>query len=269
MRHRRWLLNIILVSVFMLGRIGLGAAPQAPLPAKTPVPSQPAFAPKEVVLGQSALKKPIVAYVWNESSSAPVLVITAMHGDERNSGLMGDRLLSYWKERPEELKGTYVILIPRANPDGWERKTRANANGVDINRNFPDQWQPSQPGARYYSGPRPMSEPETRALADFIEKKKPQKIITIHQPLKNINYDGPAQAMAGEMAKINHYPVKANIGYPTPGSFGIYTGVTRKIPVVTLELPGGNTSFDQIWKDNYPAIMAGIHFPVTSPGGGK
>ena len=41
------------------------------------------------------------------------------------------------------------------------------------------------------------------------------------------------------MAKQNNYDVVPDIGYPTPGSFGTYTGIERNVPVITLELPEG------------------------------
>ena len=35
------------------------------------------------------------------------------------------------------------------------------------------------------------------------------------------------------------WPVRPQIGYPTPGSLGSWLGIDRGIPILTLELPAG------------------------------
>jgi hypothetical protein len=69
-----------------------------------------------------------------------------------------------------------VYVIPCLNPDGRVAMTRENANNVNLNRNFDVDWgNPlgvSQhfiplPGTEY-CGPSPFSEPESRALRDFM-----------------------------------------------------------------------------------------------------
>ena len=135
-----------------------------------------------------------------------------------------------------------VLFIPCLNPDGMQLGTRTNANGVDLNRNFPTKnWgeDTSSAGdnpADYFGGISAGSEIETRFVMEIIEEYKPEKILTLHAPYKVVNYDGPAQDWAEEISKIIGYPVEASIGYPTPGSFGTYCGVERNIPTITLEL---------------------------------
>eukprot|EP00732_Lithocolla_globosa_P004926 Lithocolla_globosa_v1_NODE_4774_length_1369_cov_32.773212.p1 type:complete len:412 gc:universal NODE_4774_length_1369_cov_32.773212:1334-99(-) len=76
-----------------------------------------------------------------------------------------------------------VIVIPHVNPDGFEytwtsdrmwRKNRlnsGNAYGVDLNRNFDEQWggvgSSSNPASDTYRGPSAASEPETQAIVDY------------------------------------------------------------------------------------------------------
>jgi len=50
----------------------------------------------------------------------------------------------YWKTRLMQYK---VIIVPVVNPDGFVRDTRENANGVDLNRQFPPGGTPTQPEA--------------------------------------------------------------------------------------------------------------------------
>jgi len=135
-----------------------------------------------------------------------------------------------------------LLFIPCLNPDGMQNGTRTNANGVDLNRNFPTKnWgeDTSQAGDNpqdYYGGISPASETETKFVIDIIEKYQPKIILTFHAPYKIVNYDGPAQEIAQKISDIIGYPVEESIGYPTPGSFGTYCGVERNIPTITLEL---------------------------------
>lgn len=78
---------------------------------------------------------------------------------------------------------TTLYLVPCANPDGfeysrnhfafWRKNRRKNLDGsygVDLNRNFSIGFSPNQnTTSNVYSGPTAFSEPETRALRDFVE----------------------------------------------------------------------------------------------------
>ncbi len=80
------------------------------------------------------------------------------------------------------LKNTTIYMVPCANPDGyeysrnhfsfWRKNRRVNADGsygVDLNRNFPIGYVKSTATtSNVYGGPEPFSEPETRALRDFV-----------------------------------------------------------------------------------------------------
>ena len=158
-----------------------------------------------------------------------VLVLGCMHGDEPQ----GEYLISeYLKYRPD----TKLTFIPCVNPDGVAAKTRVNSNGVDINRNFPTKnWKLTEKN-EFFGGDSPASEIETKFLIEVIEKYKPEIILTLHAPYKVVNYDGDASNIAEEISKIIGYPVEASIGYSTPGSFGTWAGIEKKIPTITLEL---------------------------------
>ena len=135
-----------------------------------------------------------------------------------------------------------VLFIPCLNPDGLQNNTRINANGVDLNRNFPTKNWGGDTGAAgnnpsdYFGGKSAGSEIETQFVMEVIEEYKPSRILTLHAPYKVVNYDGPAREWAEKISEIIGYPVEESIGYPTPGSFGTYCGVERNIPTITLEL---------------------------------
>jgi murein tripeptide amidase MpaA len=70
---------------------------------------------------------------------------------------------------PVETGGTYYRLLPEGlleNYDGWELTMPRNKEGLDLNRNFPGHWRPE--GEQVGAGPYPTSEPEARALVQFI-----------------------------------------------------------------------------------------------------
>lgn len=162
-------------------------------------------------------------------SMNPILIVGVVHGDEPQGEYLINKYL-------EEVEDSGMLFIPSLNPDGKDKGTRVNSNGVDINRNFPTKnWKLSDKD-NYYGGDSPASEIETRFLIDVIEEYKPRLILTLHTPYKIVNYDGPAKDISENISKIIGYPVEESIGYPTPGSFGTYAGVERNIPTITLEM---------------------------------
>lgn len=184
-------------------------------------------------------------------SNMPVsLVIGVFHGDEPQ----GKFLIEEYLKRQSTLSPTSqsggkktnnLLFIPCLNPDGMQLGQRTNANGVDLNRNFPtknwgknlgDNATCDDEKSAYYGGISAGSEIETQFLIDTISEFKPQTILTLHAPYKVVNYDGPAKELAEKISAIINYPVEASIGYPTPGSFGTYAGVERQISTITLEL---------------------------------
>lgn len=175
-----------------------------------------------------------------------VLILGVMHGEEPQGEMLINKFLEICEIKNLKNK---LIFVPCINSYGKERNIRQNKNGVDLNRNYPTKnWKLTEKND-YYGGEYPKSEDETVFLIDLIEKTKPDCILSIHAPFRIVNYDGPAQEIAEKISELTGYPLQADIGYSTPGSFGTYFGVERNIPVITLELPE-NVSDEQLWKEN-------------------
>jgi len=188
-----------------------------------------------------------------------ILIMAGMHGDEHIGAELVMRFSVYAYDSLQLDSTKRVILIPIMNPDGYIKNQRTNANGVDINRNFPtSNWTSKYQTKRYFPGKYPASEPETRAAIDLIRESNPAKIITVHSPLETVNYDGPALNLARIISKLTGYPLKEYIGYPTKGSFGTYAGKELGIPTITLELP--NASLANVWKGNCTALIEAINY---------
>jgi protein MpaA len=135
-----------------------------------------------------------------------------------------------------------VWLLPAVNPDGVARGSKNSARDVDLNRNFPARSFVTAHAPGYFPGPAPLSEPETRVIADLVAREPIAAIVAVHAPFACVNYDGPAAAWAKAVAAACGWPARGDIGYPTPGSLGSWLGVDRGLPVLTLELPPGPLS---------------------------
>ena len=116
--------------------------------------------------------------VGARSSPTVVLVVGCIHGNE----CAGAAIVRALRRRSPS---TFELwLIRDLNPDGSRAGTRQNARGVDLNRNFSAGWRRSgRPWDTYHSGPRPWSEPETRAARDFIRERRPDITIWYHQQM--------------------------------------------------------------------------------------
>lgn len=200
-------------------------------------------------------------HVFDDAPAEPrdaVLIFGGIHGNEPTSSGVCELLLQHLANAPQAWAGRRVAMIVESNPDGLARRLRTNRNLVDVNRNFPAaNWKKTRRSS-FFGGDAPATEPETRALIAAIEQVRPARIVSVHSMTDPCNnYDGPAEPLARLMATHNGYPVKASIGYPTPGSFGSWAGGDRRIPVITLELPN-RAKTDAIWAKNREALLAFI-----------
>ena len=184
-----------------------------------------------------------------EDYNKTILFIGVFHGDEPDGEYLIKRYL-----QENNTTSNHLLFIPCLNPDGKINNTRTNANGVDLNRNFPTKnWEFNNEKDSYFGGEKPASEVETQFMIYVIEKYKPDLIISLHEPYKVVNYDGPAENVAKKISEITGYKLEENIGYPTPGSFGTYCGVEKNIPTITLELPE-NEDKELLWDTIKPVF---------------
>jgi predicted deacylase len=132
------------------------------------------------VLGKSVQGRKIVAYHLGEPGKKKVVLISLMHGNEPAPRRILTNLVN-----GAPVHGINLWVVPVYNPDGFARHTRKNAHGVDPNRNYPYKWAPLD--GNYESGPKPGSEPETRAMMRFLKKVRPAYILSFHQPLHAVD----------------------------------------------------------------------------------
>jgi hypothetical protein len=144
-------------------------------------------------------------------SGCPMLLVTAhIHAVEFVGAYVARALArrlveEYGRDRTvtELLDRAEVVVAPLLNPDGaarvWQRGgwsgfrgARANARGVDPNRNFPPAnadagggrraWNSvrARSGSAFYSGPHPLSEPECAALAGLCWRERFRAAVNFH-----------------------------------------------------------------------------------------
>ena len=167
------------------------------------------------VIGTSVEGRDIEAFRLGTRGGTRVMVVGVIHGDEDAGLLITDVLKSM-----DPPVGVELWVIPTVNPDGTNAQTRGNANKVDLNRNFPKNWaRQGVPGYWQYAGPRAASEPETRAIVQFIRDVRPALGIWYHQDLNMISpgagFEGRVRA---RYARLTSLPLVRITG-------GTYTGV--------------------------------------------
>lgn len=235
--------------------------------------------------GISVEGRPLVYLEFGDPlSQNTTLVFSTVHGDEITPLYLGIQLAHWLKEHQSQLIKTRVVLAPVVNPDSFLRspKTRVNARGVDVNRNFAtNDWNDRALKAwkirfksdpRRFPGAQPHSEPETLFQADLIKRVRPHKILSIHAPLNFLDYDGPTvlslkrfpRQYVRECLRLRSRLKATSSGF-FPGSLGNYAGQELGIPTLTLELPSANPAkAEAYWKQFSTGIKTMIEFTVPN-----
>lgn len=208
------------------------------------------------IIGQSVQNRPIECFRFGDGPET-ILVLASIHGNESAGTPLAYKLIEHLQKDRRLLANRTILIIPAANPDGYAAGTRDNTNEVDLNRNFPAA---NRINITEY-GTHPLSEPETVALKEVIQAYRPARIVSIHTPLSCIDYDGPGQTIAENMARVCDLPV-TKLG-AHPGSMGAYVGETLGIPIITLELRETDKILtpDELWAKYGRAILAAIVYP--------
>jgi len=170
----------------------------------------------------------------NPKSADRVLVVGCIHGNECSGVPIARDLMS---DPPPGALDLWVI--PDLNPDGRAADSRQNANGVDLNRNFPWRWRPlGGPGTETYAGPHPLSEPESRAVAALVSATHPEITVWFHQHDRLVDESGGSIPVERHFARMVGLPLERLPRFP-----GSVTGwQNHRFPGTTafvVELPAG------------------------------
>jgi murein peptide amidase A len=191
--------------------------------------AEAASAAGRTVIGHSVRGR-LITVSLNGEPTAPerVLVFGCIHGNETAGMRVARRLLA-----GTPLGDAAIWVVPSLNPDGVATDTRGNAHGVDLNRNFPFDWQPL--GGGEYSGPHALSEPESRTARRLILKLKPDLTIWFHQPFGLVDRSGGDPLIESSFARLIGLPLVRLTRYP--GSATSWQNHTLPGTAFVVELP--------------------------------
>jgi protein MpaA len=189
-----------------------------------------------VMIGHSVRGREIVAQVVGDPAARRrILIVGCVHGDETAGEAVTHRLRGVLPP-----KGAVFWLVDEFNPDGCRAHTRQNAHGVDLNRNSPWHWRHlEEPGGTYYSGPGPLSEPESRAITRLVNRLRPAVSIWYHQHAALVDdSSGGSRPIESRYASAVGLPLR-NYG-AFPGSITNWQDVTYPHDTAfVVELPAG------------------------------
>jgi predicted deacylase len=246
-----------------------------PSPTNTPTPTQtptPTVTPTEtstpipfsegpITIGKSVKGLPLEVYRFGTGPTER-LIVAGMHGgNEYNTVQLAEQLMAYLNQHPETVPPDVTLYILHdLNPDGVARALnylgRANANGVDLNRNWPANWQKDWTRTGCWTttyvtgGTGPASEPETKALMAFIQSHHFDALINYHSAALGIFPGGipisdASKRLAQAVAAVTTYH------YPPIDTGCEYTGGmvdwTANLSIASLDLELTNhtdTDFD-------------------------
>lgn len=212
------------------------------MPVTRPRPQRGHLPPGCERYGKSALGAPLLYFPAIKTEERSGLIIAGTHGDE-NAAMVA--LSCALRTLEPQFRRHHVVLA--VNPDGCQLGLRANAHGVDLNRNFPAaNWKAGDTVYRWNSsadkrdvvlstGQTPGSEPETAALCQLIHQLQPAWVVSFHDPLGCIE-DPHSSALGHWLAEAFALPLVTSVGYETPGSFGSWCA-DLGLPCITAEFP--------------------------------
>lgn len=242
------------------------------------------------VIGKSVNGADIVAYHYG-TGEEEILLVGGIHGGYSwNTGWLANDLAIYLSDIGEEIPTNLkVTVIAQLNPDGIAEVVgtlsgetlpsdfisaplarrvagRFNANDVDLNRNFDCNWKPEGiwQDNKVSGGTAPFSEPESKAVKDYIESHKIKAVIVYYSAAGGVYSSACNAGILSETSNLTTVYAKAS-GYPAYQKFDAYQTsgdmanwlAKIKIPAISVLL----TNHEEIEKDRN---IAGLKAVLTN-----
>lgn len=197
-------------------------------------------------IGASVKGRGIKAYSFG-SGATKIVYIGGTHGDETSSVVLMNQWIESLESGGGAPAGKTIIVIPTLNPDGYANGTRNNARNVDLNRNFPaNDWQadvtsPYGTPIPKGGGGKPLSEPESAAIANYLLSVRPRLVLTYHAKAGVVipNGSGDSNALAAIYDQKSNLYQSSGMGvfkYETTGEMEVWLRDKAGIPCLLIEL---------------------------------
>lgn len=261
------------------------------------------------VIGTSVDGRAIYQVIMgNPQAGNAIFIMSTIHGREwMNSWILMEMLelnLNNWdliapcgETYGSVFNGCAIYLLPMVNPDGVEisqngfkainnedlrnslknmkgannpKRWKANAHGVDLNRNFSTAWNSKidtpVPSSDSYNGTAPFTEPETLAVKAALDQRQFTAALTYHSSERTLYWN---LGQTGELLEKNQTLVthcqnilgyKIDVSDPPKGLDYNYMILDKKIPAVCIETgtvacPLPYSQFKKIWKENHMMMV--------------
>ena len=179
-----------------------------------------------------------------------MVVAATMHGEEDFG-----QYVAYGLMEGRPIKDVDLWVLPVLNPDGLAHDRRWVDGHVDLNRNFPYSWV-----KRANSGPRAVSERETKVIMDFLARTKPRYIVSWHQPLHGVDTDKVKDlGLSKRLAKNLKLPLKKlDCGGECHGTMTAWYNHTFGGAAVTVEYGSKARSTKRMKTTDANAVLAAV-----------
>ena len=240
-------------------------------------------------IGKSEMNRDIpVMIVGNPQAPNHVLMQGAMHAREHFTAWLLMAIMDSSLKAKLLSENVCYHVIPMSNPDGvtlsqtqtlnedqaqiylrdlacgyvnlgqreYARQWKANALGVDLNRNFPSGWENSlehpQPSISRYRGESPLCAAESKALADYTQSRHFDATFSFHSHGSVLYYAYGSKQPVNDLSYSLALAVQQQTGYtPIGGSDGT-SGAGYKdwamdalgIPSLTVEIGSTQTPLE-------------------------
>lgn len=251
-------------------------------------------------LGESVEKRPIDCFRVGRGARK-VLFVSAIHGNEIGTIKLAHFLLGHLARNEIKFEKTIFFVVPCLNVDGFEKakgireypraiRGRLNARKVDLNRNFPASnfrsrclVLPKEESPVIYKYRKEVSvdsekasnldlaqkncgdfggsEPETKALVDFVEKEKISVIFSFHNSGRDVM--GGKDELSRELVKIyaekSGYEILEDEDWRKLGQAGTMKDWCDENGFSFVEVEG-SSRYSSDWKEQKPALEAALKY---------